>query len=348
LLKSVDVSSDSAVSLSYKSLLYHSINLEAFAIISRALQLPLHDSDKLVVYGYNSNVKEWREDPVSNVIWEPDNEFHSILPLQCTVVDDNILIEEEDGGVFEVQLLGNKIFPPRKYLKVDPIDSEKKVGSTGQFNYIEDDKMRGFVQQCSLSAQRYEQEMNDLQFKSKQFSVEMDFMANYFAQTWGVPVTENQKPENILHQVTEHKKMVDLEKDNSKDKQKKRKRDDENPLSEDFIPNPLVYFNVEGEIVPILRSTILRVIPQSQLAIRVSGRWQDQQSDVDEDANLIVRCPKEAFKHILASLQVHNPTRKENAPLEIFVNEYSKHAIEETLDFLQITPHFIQFLDCEF
>jgi hypothetical protein len=48
--------------------------------------------------------------------------------------------------------------------------------------------------------------------------------------------------------------------------QKKRKRVDIDCL------DPIVYFNVEGEIIPILRSTILRVIPDSQLAVRVSGR----------------------------------------------------------------------------
>jgi hypothetical protein len=49
---------------------------------------------------------------------------------------------------------------------------------------------------------------------------------------------------------------------------------------------PIVYFNVEGEIIPILRSTILRVIPESQLAIRVSGRWVEQPGDLDEEGAL--------------------------------------------------------------
>jgi hypothetical protein len=169
----------------------------------------------------------------------------------------------------------------------------------------------------------------------------MDFMANYFAQAWGLPVTENSKPESVLQDIFQQTKKAGLGKDDSEVKKKKRKIDDDNE-----IPNPLVCFNVEGEVVPILRSTILRVIPHSQLAIRVSGRWEDQPSDIDEHGNLIVRCPKEAFKHILASIQVHNPTQEDTSPLEIFVNEYT--AIEKTLDFLQITPHFIRLLDCEF
>jgi hypothetical protein len=213
---------------------------------------------------------------------------------------------------------------------------------------VENGKMKEFLLQCYLSAQGYDQELEDLDFKSKQFSVELGFMANYFAEAWGFPVAEHQTPEGILIHVIEQQKKTTFGKDDSKDKKNKRKRVDHNLSAEDMVPSPLVYFNVEGKIVPILRSTILRVIPQSQLAIRVSGRWEDQTSDIDEHGNLIVRCPKEAFKHILASLQVHNPTREKDFPLEIFVNEYSKHTIEETLDFLQITPHFIRFLDCEF
>jgi hypothetical protein len=343
LLKSVDVSSVSIASLSYKPLLYH---IEAYesAIISRALQRPLHNTDNLVAYVPSEDIdNEWRQDPVSNVIWEPENEYHPILPLQCTVAGEEINIEKDDGGVFEVKLLGNKIAPPRKFVESEKENSGETVNSSQQFNSIEDDKIREFVQQCSLSGLGYDEEMKDLQYKSEQFSKEMDFMANYFAQTWGFPVSENQKLEAILQNIMEQTMKAGLGNDAPEVKKKKRKIDDDN-----VIPNPLVYFQVEGEVVPILRSTIMRVIPDSQLAIRVSGRWQDQPSDVDEDGNLIVRCPKDAFKHILASLQVHNPTREEDYPLEIFVNEYSKHAIEETLDFLQITPHFIRFLDCEF
>jgi hypothetical protein len=236
----------------------------------------------------------------------------------------------DDVEIFEVNLLGNKISPPRKFRGLNQENSITTVGFLQKINDIEDDSIREFLQ--------------NLECKSKLLSVELDFMANYFSQAWGLSVAGSQTPKETLHVVMEQKKKSERE-DNLKDIIKKRKRDDENSLSENIIPNPLVYFNVEGEIVPVLRSTIMRVIPQSQL---VSGRWQDQPSDVDEDGNLIVRYTKDAFKHILASLQVHNPTLKQDFPLEIFVNEYSKHTIEETLDFLQITPHFILFLDCEF
>jgi hypothetical protein len=46
---------------------------------------------------------------------------------------------------------------------------------------------------------------------------------------------------------------------------------------------PVVYLNVSGEKMSVLRASILRCAPlqDSQLAVRVSGRWNEQ--DVDEE-----------------------------------------------------------------
>jgi hypothetical protein len=53
--------------------------------------------------------------------------------------------------------------------------------------------------------------------------------------------------------------------------------------------NPIIYFNSDCEVLPILRSTITRNIPNSQLDIRISGRWNEQdQTDIDKDGNLII------------------------------------------------------------
>jgi hypothetical protein len=306
LLKQVDPSRFSAANSAYKPLLY----LAEYVLISRILQRPLQNCDELISYVLSEDGAEWTEEKVFTVRWNSENKNYPISPLQYTLVGA-ILVEvdaDDEVEIFEVNLLGNKVSPPREPREVKQENSLITVGSLQQSHNIEDDSIRDFLLQYSLSAQGYDQEIKGLDCKSKKFSVELDFMANYFAQTWGLSVTGSQTPKETLHVVMEQNKKSGL-KDNSEDKQKKRKRDDENPLSEDIIPNPLVYFNVEGEIVPILRS---------------------------------------AFKHILASLQVHNPTREEYFPLEIFVNEYSKHTIDETLDFLQITPHFIRFLDCEF
>jgi hypothetical protein len=82
------------------------------------------------------------------------------------------------------------------------------------------------------------------------------------------------------------------------------------------------------------------VIPDSQLAVRVSGRWEDQKRDRDKGGNLIVDCHKEAFEQILSALQI-GPL-KENR-LEVIVNTLSPDMIEETLNYLLISPNLITF-----
>jgi hypothetical protein len=126
-------------------------------------------------------------------------------------------------------------------------------------------------------------------------------------------------------------------------KMKKRKRttqNDEEPVLDSL--DPIVYFNVEGEIFSILRSTILRVIPDSQLAVRVSGRREDNGKDRDEEGNLIVNCHKESFRQILAALQLnHNNPHK----LVIYVNKMCRDLIEETLNYLLIVPALLISMD---
>jgi hypothetical protein len=40
----------------------------------------------------------------------------------------------------------------------------------------------------------------------------------------------------------------------------------------------VVYFNVDGEIIPMLRSVIHRYIPDSLLGIRTSKRWKEEEN----------------------------------------------------------------------
>jgi hypothetical protein len=110
--------------------------------------------------------------------------------------------------------------------------------------------------------------------------------------------------------------------------------------------DPIVYFNVEGEIFPILRSTILRVIPKSQLAVRVSGRWEEQveKGEIDEEGNLIVDCHKESFRQIISALQ----TTCFGEDFHVLVNSLCRNAIEKTLNFLVITPKLLIYADSHF
>jgi len=48
----------------------------------------------------------------------------------------------------------------------------------------------------------------------------------------------------------------------------------------------VISMNVGGTIVCVLRSTLIGSAPESFLASRVSGRWTEQESDLDEDGNI--------------------------------------------------------------
>jgi hypothetical protein len=50
--------------------------------------------------------------------------------------------------------------------------------------------------------------------------------------------------------------------------------------------DPMLSFNVAGEKICILRSTVLKGAPHSLLAARVSGLWIEQAKDLDSDGNI--------------------------------------------------------------
>jgi hypothetical protein len=70
--------------------------------------------------------------------------------------------------------------------------------------------------------------------------------------------------------------------------------------------SPIVSFPVETQVISILRSTLMRVIPDSQLAIKISGRWTMSEEEIDEEGNFIISdCPKALFDQIITSIQIN-------------------------------------------
>jgi hypothetical protein len=66
----------------------------------------------------------------------------------------------------------------------------------------------------------------------------------------------------------------------------------------------IVHFNVLGEIFPISKSSIERDLPESQLAVRISGRWETQPKEKDSQGNLIVTQPKEPMMKLFSYLRL--------------------------------------------
>jgi hypothetical protein len=186
---------------------------------------------------------------------------------------------------------------------------------------------------------KFQAEITFMKREMERLDKEITFFPNYFCRAWGLnPQGKDYKVH--FNQVIDRKKFVAS---NGKGVWVKQNLGNEMPVEDNNAQmlDPIVYFNVEGEIIPIPRSTILRVIPESQLAIRVSGRWVEQPGDLDEEGNLKVHYHNESFENILSSLQIH----QDGSPLEIFATALNRDAIEKTLDYLLIKPGFIKLVD---
>jgi hypothetical protein len=101
--------------------------------------------------------------------------------------------------------------------------------------------------------------------------------------------------------------------------------------------DPIVYLNVEGERICILKSTLQEMIPESQLTIRVaSGRWEEPKESLDEDGNIIIEdVPSPVMKKVIEALRRKKIMRETN--MKITANDPDeKYQLTEVLDFFLI------------
>jgi hypothetical protein len=178
---------------------------------------------------------------------------------------------------------------------------------------------------------------NQLQNQMQKLHQEIQFMTSYFQNCWSIDQMCDGDSDvdncfEILRTIIKRKKS--LSESSSEESEETTvnilvpdEGTDRNTL------DPIVYFNVEGEVISILRSTILKVIPD-----RV---WEEIEKDLDEEGNVIINCHKESFKQIVASLQFSLYSSK----LKIFVNVLCRRFIEKSLAFLKIIPDGFLFLD---
>jgi hypothetical protein len=125
-LKPVELSSVPLESC-YTTLLYLHDNRRTGPIISRALQQLSKNSEALTSYELSHDGTEWIEQIISDVKCYPELKTYPILPLEYTAENEEIFIDENnDMGVFEVNLLGNKIFPPRKSIELQQENAENE------------------------------------------------------------------------------------------------------------------------------------------------------------------------------------------------------------------------------
>jgi hypothetical protein len=83
-------------------------------------------------------------------------------------------------------------------------------------------------------------------------------------------------------------------------------------LEEGRAEDTIVNFNVMGDIVTVPKSAIDKYLPDSQLPIRVSGRWEAQPGEIDSQGNLIIIQPKEPLMKLFSYLRLENIERINN------------------------------------
>jgi hypothetical protein len=169
-----------------------------------------------------------------------------------------------------------------------------------------------YSEMIDSSAKQFEMQMKQVEAELSEQKTEIEFMKKYFYKQWFV-----EKGNRNESRTTVLKKIMEKKIDSS-------------------APSSIISFNVEGHQLPILRSTILRLIPDSLLGIKVSGRWTIQPNEMDEQGNLIVNnCSKEAFDQIITALQFydHGPT---GTVRMLLLTEKTKDEMAMALDYLQI------------
>jgi hypothetical protein len=209
---------------------------------------------------------------------------------------------------------------------------ERKIKDSDESNQSAVEKL---VDSIKTHDRKLRKEKTDLEAEITFLQTELWFMTLYFHRTWNFPQDSTKgSPQSWLKLIVEKKRALYDNVQNEKGSELNRELQ---------LLYPMVYFNVEGEILSILRSTVLRAIPKSQFAVRVSGRWEEQaeKGDIDEEGNLIVNYHKESFRQILAALQVFYPSNK----LRIFVTALCRDFIVETLNYLLIVPDFLVYID---
>jgi hypothetical protein len=102
--------------------------------------------------------------------------------------------------------------------------------------------------------------------------------------------------------------------------------------------DPIVYLSVEGDRICVLKSTLLQIIPQSQLTIRVaSGRWEEPKENLDEDGYVIIDdIEKYVLRKLIQSIRQVKLMKTDNRGIIKVANQKEIKPFRSALDYLLI------------
>jgi hypothetical protein len=263
--------------------------------------------------------------PLSFLMKKEDETSNCTVSLVITENGFVWVTDTEDGETRESECSTIEIFEVAHF-KMNRILYEKPKTRENNFpqssSNTDDQK---FCEKFQEFLNKYDQELKCTKYVEE----ELLFMKSYFHHIYqGAQLSKQTDTISFFAELWNHIQVSSINGSNEND------------------TNPIIYFNLDYEIFPILRSTIAQFIPESQLAIRISGRWKEKQQSehIDTEGNLIISTDAVhpyAFKDILSSLRLANLLQDENQPLTIFLRGNSGYFIDEALDYLGVLPAFL-------
>eukprot|EP01039_Chlorochromonas_danica_P011198 gene11198-12486_t len=96
----------------------------------------------------------------------------------------------------------------------------------------------------------------------------------------------------------------------------------------------VVYFNVSGSQICANRKALLQAFPNSQLATRISNRWDEQADTLDREGSRIYNLPYGAFKAIINAVRTSALNR---SPPKVRLNSIQVQQVKAVIGYLMIS-----------
>jgi hypothetical protein len=142
----------------------------------------------------------------------------------------------------------------------------------------------------SLKASELKRNLDELESQMKR---EIEFIIEYIVSTWSKIIPDfpwfpiNTDWEAKVNYLTSYFGII---------RQYKKLITESSSIIERMKLDPIIYFDVEGERICTLKSTLQEIIPEGQLTIRVaSGRWEEQQKTLMKKEILLLKALIDIF-----------------------------------------------------
>eukprot|EP01039_Chlorochromonas_danica_P003695 gene3695-4043_t len=175
---------------------------------------------------------------------------------------------------------------------------------------------------------------------------EILFMENYVLSVYGLPAVQRPNKDELrqggvgLHQIADSLKRLEelLPAVCAQNQANLSVRTDISSIHQSLV----AYFNVAGSQICANRKTLLQAFPNSQLATRMSDRWEEQADTLDREGNMIYNLPSGVFKAIINAARIstlnHSPPKVRVSPTQV-------QQVKAVIDYLMISDLSIEIIN---